>query len=80
MILLTYKKEIKNLEQLPLLLDKPLEYKSEKEKIEKIMKISNKEARGHKVSKSTLWEMKERLRKDPKHFNWKTKAVRKLLN
>ncbi len=73
-------KEIKNLEQLPLLLDKPLEYKSEKEKIEKIMKISFKEARGHKVSKSTLWEMKDRLRKDPINFNWKTKAVKKLLN
>lgn len=72
-------KEIKNLEQLPLLLDKPLEYKSEKEKMNKILGLSFKDAKGYKVSKSTLWEMKERLRKDPSHFNWKTKAVKKLL-
>jgi len=72
-------KEVKNLEQLPLLLDKPLEYKSEKEKINKILRLSFKDAKGYKVSKSTLWEMKERLKKDPTNFNWKTKAVKKLL-
>ena len=47
--------------------------------IKKILSINVKEAKQKKVSKSTLWEMKERLNKDPKNFNWKTKAVRKLL-
>ena len=61
------------------MLDKPLEYNSDKEKIDKIMQLSLKDAKEYKVSKSTLWEMKERLRKGPSNFNWKTKAVKKLL-
>ena len=73
-------KETKNIEEQSLEVERVTEYKSEDDKIKKILSINIKEAKQKKVSKSTLWEMKERLKKDSKNFNWKTKAVKKLLN
>jgi len=73
-------KETKNIEEQPIEVAKVTVYKSEKDSMKKILSMTSKEAKQKKVSKSTLWEMKERLKKDPKNFNWKTKAVKKLLN
>jgi len=72
-------KETKNIEEQSLEIERVIEYKSEEDKMKKILSMTMKEAKQKRVSKSTLWEMKERLKKDPKNFNWKTKAVRKLL-
>jgi hypothetical protein len=72
-------KETKNIEEQSLEVERVIEYKSEEDKIKKILSMTLKEAKRKKVSKSTLWEMKERLKKDPKNFNWKTKAVKKLI-
>lgn len=71
-------KEIKNLEQLPLLLDKPLEYKSEKEKIKKILKTTPSEAREKGVTRSALWKIKQKIHKGMK-INYKCSALRKLV-
>ena len=73
-------KETKNIEEQSLEIEKITEYKSEIEKKRKILSMSVKEAKLKRVSKSTLWEMKERLQKDPKGFNWNTKAVKNILS
>lgn len=61
-------------------LDKHEQFVNYKEARKKILKMSFKEAHKRGVSKSTLWEMKDRLRKNPKKFNWRTIAVNKLLD
>jgi len=73
-------KETKNIEEQSLKVERIIEYKSEEEKIKKILSMSVGERKERKVSKSTYSEMKERLKKDPKNFNWKTKAVKKILS
>lgn len=73
-------KETKNIEEQSLKVERIIEYKSEEDKIKKILSMSVGERKERKVSKSTYSEMKERLKKDSKNFNWKTKAVKKILS
>lgn len=72
-------KETRNIEEQPLEVKNAIEYFSKAEKKKRILAISFKEARDKNVSKSTLWEMQERLKKDSDNFNWNTIAVKKLL-
>ncbi len=72
-------KETKNIEEQPLELGKTTEYHSRKNVTKKVLKMSSKEALEKGVPKQTLSDMKKRLRKNTKKFNWKTKAARKLL-
>ncbi|MDP2926261.1 MAG: hypothetical protein Q8N99_07830 [Nanoarchaeota archaeon] len=73
-------KETKNIEEQPLEVEDVTEYISKSENKKKILNMGIKEARDKKVSKSTLWEMQKRLKKNTKKFNWNTKAVKKLLS
>lgn len=72
-------KEVKNLEEQFLEIKNPVEYMSDKEKVDHILNIDTKTASEKGIPKQTLSNMKKRLRTNPERFNWNTKQAKKLL-
>jgi len=72
-------KEIIDLDQHLLKVKYPERYLTFQQKCDKILNMTIPEARNKGVSRSTFWDIQQRVKKDSKSFKWDSKAVRKLL-